>query len=166
LVIVVADSSPVNYLVLVGQIAILPDLFGQVVVPRAVSSELRSQKAPEEVRRWMMSPPRWLRVETVDADNLARIAEPHLHLGEREAIALAQILKADYLIIDERAGRRAAKDRHLSVVGTIGVLEKADSEGLVSDFPGVIVRLRSTSFYLSPHLEDALLRRHRERRAR
>jgi predicted nucleic acid-binding protein len=164
--IVVADSSPLNYLVLIGQVSILPDLFGEVILPHAVYSELVSQNAPDEVRRWMSSLPPWIRVEIVTEDAIAGIAEEQLHIGEREAIALAQLLRADYLVIDEKAGRRAARDRNIVVVGTIGVLEKADSEGLLSDFPADVRRLRATSFYMSLELEEALLRRHHKRRTR
>jgi predicted nucleic acid-binding protein len=153
-------------LVLIGHADLLPELFGQVVIPHAVFSELRSGKAPPEVRRWLVKPPGWLRVETVADEQLTSVEEPQLHLGEREAIALAQLLRADYLIIDERAGRRAAQDRNLAVVGTIGVLNKADAEGVLPDLPGVLVKLRKTSFYLSSELEETLLRRHRERRVR
>jgi predicted nucleic acid-binding protein len=66
--------------------------------------------------------------------------------------------------MDEKAGRLIATRRHLSVIGTLGILEKADAEGLVSDFPALLDKLEETSFYISGELREALLRRHRERR--
>ena len=161
--IVVADSSPINYLVLIGQVHLLAELFGDVVVPRAVFTELQSIKAPQVVRDWLRGAPGWFRVEIVSEDKMKSILEPYLHPGELEAIALAQLLDSDYLIIDEKAGRQAANRRHLSVIGTVGVLEKADAEGLVTDFPEVLDRLSRTNFYMSHELRDAVLRRHRER---
>ena len=161
--IVVADSSPINYLVLIGHVHLLADLFGDVVVPYGVIAELQSKKAPQAVRDWLQDPPRWFRVESVSEDSVKSIAEPYLHRGELEAIALAQLLDSDYLIIDEKAGRQAAIRRQLSVIGTIGVLEKADEEGLLTDLSELLDRLGRTTFYMSHELREALLRRHRER---
>lgn len=48
--IVIADTSPLNYLILVDLTQILPDLFGQVLIPQAVLQELQSTSAPEVIR--------------------------------------------------------------------------------------------------------------------
>lgn len=56
--IVVSDTSPLNYLVIVGKQDILPLLFGQVVVPEAVMRELQAAAAPPEVQQWLRSHPR------------------------------------------------------------------------------------------------------------
>ena len=58
--IVVSDTTPINYLVLVGKQDILPLLFGQVIVPEAVMRELQAAAAPPEVRQWLSSRPAWL----------------------------------------------------------------------------------------------------------
>lgn len=88
---------------------------------------------------------------------------PQLHRGEREAIALARALDAAYLVMDEMAGRRAAEARQLTVVGTLGVLEKADVEDLLDDFPKVLDRLDQTSFYMRRDLKQRLLERYHTR---
>jgi predicted nucleic acid-binding protein len=62
-VIVVADTSPLNYLVQLGEADILAELFGYVVVPEAVRDELRSPHAPMAVRSWMESLPDWVRIQ-------------------------------------------------------------------------------------------------------
>ncbi len=66
--------------------------------------------------------------------------------------------------MDEKAGRRVAIGRNIVVVGTLGVLEKADAEGLIRDLPGLLDRLEETSFRLSKRLKEAVLQRHRGRR--
>ena len=58
--IVVSDTSPLNYLVLIGHVEILPTLFGRVLVPPAVMAELQQSGTPEPVRRWAGMPPGWL----------------------------------------------------------------------------------------------------------
>jgi hypothetical protein len=96
--IVVSDTSPLNYLVLIEQVQVLPMLFGRVVVPPAVMTELQHAGAPDAVRAWAASPPAWLEIQPP-----ARM-EPLLGLGagEAQAIRLAQELHADAVLIDER----------------------------------------------------------------
>ena len=67
-----------------------------------------------------------------------------LDLGERAAIALAETVHADLLLIDEAAGRAEAKRRHLRVTGTLGVLRAGAEQGLVK-VPDLLERLKGTS---------------------
>jgi predicted nucleic acid-binding protein len=48
--IVVADTTPINYLILIGEIEVLPELYGQVIIPHAVCEELLRSRAPGAVR--------------------------------------------------------------------------------------------------------------------
>jgi len=86
-----------------------------------------------------------------------------LHQGERQAILLAEALKPDFVLIDEQVGRTVARERNLPVSGTLGVLERADTLGLVSDFPGVLTKLKTSGFFISITLEYEILLRHRTR---
>jgi hypothetical protein len=54
---VIADTSPINYLLLIGHIEILPALFERVILPAAVCEELKHPKAPLVVRNWVAAPP-------------------------------------------------------------------------------------------------------------
>ena len=111
--VVVSDSSPIHYLVLVEAIEFLPRLFQEVIVPRAVAEELRQPQTPAEVYDWISSPPKWVRIHvcaTVD-ESLP------LGRGEKEAISTAQELRVRSILIDERKGRRFATQRGLLVVG-------------------------------------------------
>jgi predicted nucleic acid-binding protein len=153
--IVIADSAPINYLVLIGESELLPVLYGSVAIPIAVLAELRSRGAPSQVREWVSNPPLWLRVETVDPAFVAHTA-PDLDPREREAIALARQLQAELLVIDDRAGRREARRWDLTVTGTLGVLRTAAARGLIQ-FREVIERLQQTSFYISADLLQQLL---------
>lgn len=60
--IVLSDTSPLNYLVLIGHVNVLPALFGEVILPVAVRDELLHPAAPEVVREWLSAPPRWLSI--------------------------------------------------------------------------------------------------------
>jgi predicted nucleic acid-binding protein len=110
--IVVADSSPLRYLVLLDAAHVLQHLFGRVVVPDAVASELSSVGAPTPVREWIAKPPTWLDIVTVSDDEIAAVTD-EIDLGERAAIALATQLSAEVLLIDDAAGREEARRRRL-----------------------------------------------------
>jgi predicted nucleic acid-binding protein len=117
--IVIADTSPINYLVLIDHIEVLPKLYGRILTPPAVCDELRSALAPLPVRRWIAHPPLWLEVQAAGRAPDAALLQAQLGAGEREAIVLAQELAADELIIDELRGRREARRRHLHFTGTL-----------------------------------------------
>ncbi len=105
--VVVADTSPLNYLVLIEAADILPSLYGSIHIAPATASELGAPGAPEQVRRWYENKPDWLVVVAPRHSEDSRL--DHLDAGEREAITLAMELKADLVLIDERDGRIAAQ---------------------------------------------------------
>jgi predicted nucleic acid-binding protein len=150
--IVVADSGPLHYLILLDHADLLRRFYGQVMVPDAVAIELSSVSAPPAVRDWISQPPTWVTVIPVTPEQLQAISED-LDLGERSAIALAAVLKADLLLIDEAAGRAEARRRNLRVTGTLGVLRAGAEQGLV-DVPDLVARLKMTTFYV----DDALVK--------
>jgi predicted nucleic acid-binding protein len=149
---VVSDTSPLNYLILTGLDRILPALFARVAVPQAVFDELCSPGAPETVRAWLAAPPGWFEVRAV------RPADPALALldpGEREAITLAEELRAGLVLLDEARARRTATQRGLRVVGTLGLLDRAATRGLI-DLGDALRRLSQTTFRASPKLLQSL----------
>src|SRR6266851_985192 len=105
--IVIADTSPLHYLVLLEHTEVLQHLYGRVLIPRAVVRELQAERTPPRVRQWIASPPSWLEVREITVPQDPALAE--LDPGEREAIALAEALRADALILDEKSGRREAR---------------------------------------------------------
>lgn len=127
--IIVADTGPLNYLVLIGHIDLLALLFQKVVIPGSVRIELSHGKAPDVVRSWIDCPPEWLEVCT--ARHLHDLALEHLDDGEKEAILLAKELGIDFLLMDDMEGRTTAKAQHLQVIGTLGILRRAAEKGLV-----------------------------------
>jgi predicted nucleic acid-binding protein len=149
--IVVADTGPLHYLILLDHADLLHRFYDEVVVPDAVAAELSSPSAPSAVLNWISHAPRWLSVVPVEANRIREITDD-LDIGERAAIALAGAIHADLLLIDEAAGRIEAKRRNLRVTGTLGVLRAGAERGLV-DVPELIRRLKATSFYV----DDALL---------
>ena len=107
--IIVADTSPINYLVLIKEIEVLPRLYGKIVIPEAVREELLRPEAPEIVRMWTAQAPAW--IETRTPTSIADSSLARLDAGERDAIMLAAELNAEQLIVDDREGSRIAEER-------------------------------------------------------
>jgi predicted nucleic acid-binding protein len=158
--IVVADATSLRYLIEINCSVILPELFGRVLVPVAVTQELQHIRTPEAVRVWMSASPSWLEVRA--ASPVADASLTHLGAGEREAILLAQEVDADWLILDDYEGRQAAARRHLPVLGTLRVLDEAAARGFIK-LADILARLQQTTFYLSPKLVEWLLDRDSKR---
>jgi predicted nucleic acid-binding protein len=155
--IVVADSGPLHYLILLEYIELLQRFYGQVLVPEPVAGELSAAAAPAVVREWMRKPPTWIEVRPVPSDVVSMITDD-VDLGERAALALAETMHADLLLIDEAAGRAEAKRRHLRVTGTLGVLRAGAEQGMVN-VPDLLERLKATSFNVDETLLNAVFDR-------
>ena len=154
--IVVADTSPLNYLLLIDEIDLLPAIFGQVLLPHAVFQELWHPKTPTRVREWVAHLPAWLEVHTV-----ASVANPALmglDVGEREAIQLALELGVNTVLIDEADGRQQAERLHLEVRGTLAILEHGAHLGK-TNLREALSKLEQTNFRMSPAVRAALLKR-------
>jgi predicted nucleic acid-binding protein len=157
--IIICDTSPIRYLLLIDQIDLLPQLYGQIIIPHEVHDEMQSANAPLELQQWIANPPTWLSVQnvTIPSDDTRQLTDlSRLDLGEQAAIALAQQLNADFLIMDERLGRRFAQRRGLQVIGTLGILTEAAELGLI-DLAVMIDRLKLTNFRVSQRLIQTLL---------
>lgn len=154
--IAVADTSPVCYLILIGKVDLLRELFGSLHLPRAVVAELLHEDAPGSVRAWAANLPSWIAVHENPTTLAAGMDK--LQAGERNAILLAEMVAAAIVLLDEKSARLVAADRGLHVTGTLGVLAEAAARGLV-DLIAAIELLRKTNFRCSPALLKTTLDR-------
>ena len=83
--IVIADTSPIDYLILIGEIELLPALYGRVLIPPSVREELGRLRAPQAVRIWIGDPPDWLEVRKPSLE-----ADQHLSLAPLEYLGQAR----------------------------------------------------------------------------
>jgi predicted nucleic acid-binding protein len=151
---IVADTTPLNYLVLIEAAEILPSLYQKVLIPPAVEAELSHENTPNSVRVWISQPPSWL--EVVKLMQPVDSALSRLDAGESEAISLACELQTPLLLMDERDGVSIARSRGLKVIGTLAALDLAALRGLV-DLQTMFDRLRETTFRSPLQLMAALL---------
>ncbi len=159
--IVIADTSPLNYLILIDKIDLLRVLYGEITIPEAVFTELQAPKTPDKVKKWIIRHPDWLRVQKITGVLDEQLRE--LHLGEAEAITLAEELNAG-IIIDEKEGRKIALERGLTVTGLLGVLRDASFRDLIN-LAATLADLEKTAFRVSPELIQKLIELERQRKA-
>jgi predicted nucleic acid-binding protein len=159
--VVVADTSPILYLHLIGEIELLPALFSQIHLPAAVYNELCHPAAPQAVRAWALAKSGWLSVAS--AVGFPDPETASLDDGERAAIALAEFLSADLVLMDDRKGVRISLRKGFEVIGTLGVLDLAARRGLI-DLAEVFERLKATNFRYRPQMLEEMLARYRSGR--
>jgi predicted nucleic acid-binding protein len=157
--VVIADTTPIRYLVAIGREHLLPALYGRVIVPPAVMKELSQESTPDVIRTWVAHRPDWLEIRKP-----AHALPPEVDLdeGEREAIALAEELGADLLLADDWDARLEAERRRLRVAGTLRILADGASRGF-TDLAESFNRLRNTNFRVSSELLESLLEEYRRR---
>lgn len=153
---VVSNTTPLNYLILIGRAEILNKLYLKVVIPEAVFKELTSPSTPKLVREWMADKPTWLSVQQAPPSITGEMED--IQIGEREAIRLAQAIRSDYVLLDDRRARQTARDRGVEVVGTLGILISAHEKGL-TNLNEAINELKNTNFRASTKLLESLLQR-------
>lgn len=163
--VVVADATPLHYLILIDAVHVLPRIFEKIHVPIEIRDELTCEGTPLPVRTWMQHPPLWLEVLATPIVTSVDSSLESLDSGERAAIVLAESMCADLLLIDDRAGAILAQRRGLAVTGTLGVLDLASRGGML-DLRDAFVRLQRTNFRYPPSVMEMLLEEERNRKNR
>jgi hypothetical protein len=145
---VVSNSSPLIALSRIQRLDLLPAIFESILIPPAVAREI----APS-----IPVLPTWLQIQPPSVLPPAPLLRRRLGAGEREALALAIELKADWIILDDLPARRSAQAAGLNVIGTLGTLVAAKRAGLLQSIRPELDALVRTAFFLSPQLYDELL---------
>lgn len=154
--IVILDSSILIGLGGIGRLALLHDLFGEVIIPQAVESEVVDYGRDPETSRQVTEAP-WIKTVQVKSEVAVRVLLHPLDLGEAEVIVLTQELNADLAAVDERLAREKLESLGVPVVGTLGILLKAKQAGLLEEIRPEIDRLRQKKFAMSQTLVGIIL---------
>ena len=157
---VIADASPIHYLVLLGLAAYLERLYERILIPQTVAQELTAGQAPKAVRQWLQLPPPWLEVVADAASDETRSVSGSIDAGELAVITLALKLKPGLVLMDDRAGVKAANHHRLEVTGTLGILSRFSELGWI-DLESTLDELRKTNFRAHPKLIRILLDAHK-----
>lgn len=154
--VIIADSSPLIALAIIGELGLLPRLYQRVVIPPAVWNEVIVQGAglpgAEAVSRCT-----WLEAQTPAADFLAPLSIL-VDRGEAEALALAQTIPDSAVLLDDAQARRVAERFGIARIGTLGILRRAKKAGWLAEIKPHLITLRQNGIYIRQNLIDAVLR--------
>jgi predicted nucleic acid-binding protein len=153
---VVSNTSPLIVLAKAGLLKILPKLFSEVVVPEAVRDEIMAGRDGDAMKQaWPTCD--WLRV-VVLTPPLSPLAAMQLGRGEAEAIEYARRQPDRAILLDDRAGRRAAQALGLRVFGTLSVAAIASRQGHVNSFDEALEQIRGAGLYVSDSVVETVRR--------
>ncbi len=152
---VIVNTSPLQYLFQVDLLDLLPELYGEVLIPEGVVAELRSG-----IKRGVVLPDltslTWLRARGTRSATVLPLAAG-LGLGEREVLALALEMDDPLVILDDGLARRFAQRLRLRLTGTLGLLLKAKQLGRIESIRPYVDRLEALGFRLDPVTRGSVL---------
>jgi uncharacterized protein len=149
---IVSNTSPISNLAKVGQLSLIQQIYGRILIPNAVYEELVDERAGETVVAAVQSAT-WLEIKSVQNQELVNQLRERVNVGEAEAITLAFEIEAPRLLIDERLGRQAATDLGLKITGVLGILLLAKRQNLIMTVKPIIDALTAqANFRISTQL--------------
>lgn len=151
--IVVSNTTPLIGLASIQQFTLLSTLFGEIHIPQAVYDEAYlASKVKSPIPK-----ADWIKVVSVKDRLAVEVLLDELDLGEAETLVLARELNADWVLMDERKGRRKLDQLGVKKIGTLGILLKAKQLGLLPTIRPAIEMLHQQGFSLSQTVIDAVL---------
>ena len=156
--IIISDTSPIINLAMINRLDLLPQLFGEVIIPQSVYEEItiKGKGEPGEVE---IKNADWIKV--IKCKNLELVSELEqiLNSGESESIALAMGFKNSILLIDESEGRKVAKQYNIKVLGLLGILLQAKKMDLIQSVKVVMDDLiHHAGFWVNEELYMRILK--------
>lgn len=152
--IVVSDTSPITYLLRIGRIGLLRELYETVIIPETVHREITFIDG----QKIQIAALDWIRMIRITDFELFEELRGSLDRGEAEAITLARELNAELLLIDEADGRAEAKRLNLKITGLLGVLIRAKEKGFIPLVEPEIEKLITDSrFWIDEQLVNDVL---------
>ncbi len=155
--IVVSNTSPLINLANIGQLHLLKQLYGEVIIPPAVYDEIViagvGQPGAMEVKTYD-----WFKVEQISNQQMVTLLQIDVDIGEAEAIVLALEMKPDLLLLDERKGRQVASNLGIKFTGILGILIEAKNNQLINAIKPIMDDLiKQAGFRISSKLYQRVL---------
>lgn len=151
--ILIADSSALVALSVCDSLDLLDALFGEVKVPQAVFDEVSVNHKPESavLERYLQG-----KIKSVDTEKYVYL-DAYADAGETEAMLLYKQMSADWLLIDDKRGRKIAAVNHINTIGSLGVLLSAKKRGLISAVKPKIDQIAESDVYIGQTLRQIVL---------
>ena len=149
---VIVNTTPIIALADIGYLNLLKELYGEILIPEAVLSEIISEPAHTLVKQ-----SDWIKVKKAPIQSQKNSFSTRLHAGEIEVITLAQECSADLLILDDNMAKKTAKYLGLTGTGTMGVLLRAKREGHIEKVKPIVDRLIADGLFISSTVKEYVL---------
>ena len=156
--IVVSNTTPLIGLAQIQRFDLLQQLFGEIHIPQAVYTEAVVAGREEGGAKREVSDATWIKTKRVQDRLAVEVLLDEMDSGEAETIVLARELKADWVLMDEKKGRRKLAELGVRKIGTIGILLKAKQIGLIPAVRPDLERLRQQGFSISQDVIESVLR--------
>jgi predicted nucleic acid-binding protein len=152
--IVVSDTSAITNLIQIDHLWLLREVYQNIIIPQAVYDELVS----DTKNKLIIESLSWIKIKEVKENDITRNLKEVLDPGESEAITLALELDADFIIIDEKKGRKIAEDYGLRKIGLVGILVESKRKGLIKEVRNLLEQLiDKANFFVSEKLYKDVL---------
>lgn len=156
--IVVSDTTPLIGLASIGRLYLLQELFDDVYIPQAVFDETVTSGREESKAKQEVSNAKWIHVVEIKDRLAVNVLLDEMDLGEVETIVLASEMNADWVLMDEKKGRRKLAQLNIPKIGTLGILLKAKQLDLIPLLKPEIDDLQKSGFSISPSVVDEILK--------
>ena len=152
---IISDTTALIILSKTNNLQLLTNFIDVVYVPNAVMKEIEFK---DDSVKSVIQKSKFIQVKSLSREIPDDILNPNLDRGEIEAISLA--LETDLsLIIDEKSGRKFAKEKGVRIIGLLGILQANLSREYISytDLLYILDEFKSVNFRLSKKLEKDFL---------
>lgn len=160
--IVVSNTTPLIGLASIQRFGLLQQIFGKIYIAPAVYGEAVVSGREAGGAKQEVSTATWIETVVVKDRLAVEVLLDELDLGEAETIVLAREMKADWVLMDEKKGRRKLNQLGIQKIGTVGILLKAKEAGLLSVIRPDLEQLHRQSFSISQSVIDAVLQQAKE----
>lgn len=151
--ILVADASALIALSACESLPLLDALFGQVLVPEAVFNEVAANNKPQSarLRSYLHG-----KVRAVDMQSFVYL-DSFADAGETAAMILYKEVAADFLLIDDKRGKKVAKINQIKTIGSLGVLLQAKRLGLIPLIAPLLEQISASPVFIGADLIRTVL---------
>ena len=158
MMIVVSNTTPLIGLASIRRFDILRSLFGNLIIAQAVYGESVLQGQEEGGAKKDVTNAEWISIAQVSDRLAVEVLLDEMDIGEAETIVLAAEIKADWVLMDEKKGRRKLSQIGIPKIGTVGILLEAKRRGLIPSVKPELEKLHRQGFSISQFVIASVLK--------
>jgi len=149
---IISDAGPIFSLALIDHLDLLHEFFDEILIPTAVWNEITKEEHTshhDTILNFFQG-----RVKQINRSNHLSFI---MDYGESEAVILYEEQDADFLLIDDKKARKIAENLGVKCIGTLGILVKARTSGIIDELKPLFEYFISNHRYYSLELLNQIL---------